>query len=305
MAADSLPKLRRYLEELTRQLPTEAQGAMPQIQGIERRLLALRGYLLVLARRGGGQLRQRWAWTQGQFDSFSRSAAGQSMRNEVNAVIRYFNAHSPGHRLATATMHRSLETQISLWNRNASVGRIGQRLQQLALRELDRTHTVGVTPPYLQPQQSRPGVRQSVVPPQVPERQPLYPLPPTRRETPPYLMEPRRSGPSSPQSVMPPKVELPGTLDPASLERFRKFLIAQRLENPTNATPGLSSHGQARAVDFVVFRGPVMILTTGGPDAWRASGFAQRLAEAVAAAGPHLSGPLQNPDEPWHYYYDR
>jgi hypothetical protein len=36
---------------------------------------------------------------------------------------------------------------------------------------------------------------------------------------------------------------------------------------------------------------------------WRAEGWDQKLKASIEAAGPSFSGPLINPDEPWHYDY--
>jgi len=301
---DENSMLKRFVEALTKQLPPEPRSAMLRIQGIERRLLALQSYLRVLARGGPAGLRARWAWTLDQFNSFARSAAtGQAMRDEVANVIRYFNAHNPNHSLSRVPLHRPLEAQIDLWNQNDSAWRIGELLTRLAVNELSRTQTVGVTPPYLQPQLP-PSACQSVSLPKVPVQQPVYPAV-YRRETPPYL-QPHQSRPYLQQSVIPPHIDIPikGTPDQASLDGFKRFLINQRLvENPTNATPGLSRHGQARAVDFVV--SGATNLTTGNPGRWRETGFAERLADAVRAEGPNLQGPLRDPDEPWHYNYER
>jgi len=89
--------------------------------------------------------------------------------------------------------------------------------------------------------------------------------------------------------------------------RFSAALTAHRPEpTPALAAPGLSPHGQMHAVDFQVRRGS---LTVAGPsaaqvqDVWLGQGWRDRLEEAVRAAGSKFRGPLQNPDEPWHYDY--
>lgn len=89
---------------------------------------------------------------------------------------------------------------------------------------------------------------------------------------------------------------------------LRTWLTAQvPTPVPTLAAPGLSPHGQGRAVDFQVLRNGVVVA---GTDAsaiaaqWRRSGWAARLKDAVRASGAAFDGPLQSPDEPWHYRYD-
>ena len=75
---------------------------------------------------------------------------------------------------------------------------------------------------------------------------------------------------------------------------------------PTIAAPGLSPHGQLRAIDFQVWsNGRVVAGTDSGEiaAAWDAAGWTARLEAAVRAASPHFVGPLATPREPWHYTY--
>lgn len=75
---------------------------------------------------------------------------------------------------------------------------------------------------------------------------------------------------------------------------------------PPLAAPGLSEHGRARAIDFQVHRGSTVMA---GPDVatadevWIASGWARKLAAAIAAASDKFVGPLTQPNEPWHFEY--
>jgi len=72
------------------------------------------------------------------------------------------------------------------------------------------------------------------------------------------------------------------------------------------AAPGLSLHGQSRALDFQVRKGTQ---TIAGPEVasvasvWEKQGWARKLQEAVDPAQGVFVGPLQSPDEPWHYEY--
>jgi len=307
MASDELNRLKLYIEELRRQLPDGPKSAILDINGAGRKVLALRGYLRFIRRHGVRRLEQMWAWTEEEYNRFAGTAAGRTLRNEVNQVIQTFNRMNPGHRLTTARTHRPLETQIRLWNRNASVIRIGLRLRSLTLRELQRTEIVQIVPPYLQVlPQSIPGGRPCLAPRTVPIRQSKYPDPVNvSRESPPYL-RPQESRSIS-QSVLPPSIEMrkPHPEKKNLLERFKKIIVRRGLVGaPTNATPGLSRHGTGRAIDFVVYRGPQQILTTGNPGRWRTTGFAERLQNAIRTSGPHFNGPLAAPDEPWHYNFD-
>lgn len=80
----------------------------------------------------------------------------------------------------------------------------------------------------------------------------------------------------------------------------------QPTPTPTVAAPGLSPHGQMRAVDFQVQQGDAIVA---GPStatiatAWDAAGWSQRLDSAVRAASHRFVGPLASPREPWHYTY--
>jgi hypothetical protein len=72
------------------------------------------------------------------------------------------------------------------------------------------------------------------------------------------------------------------------------------------AAPGLSAHGQERAVDFQVTRRGQVIAGTDVASAhrqWDAAGWTQKLHAAISIAGNRFVGPLQSPHEPWHYTY--
>lgn len=89
--------------------------------------------------------------------------------------------------------------------------------------------------------------------------------------------------------------------------RFADWLRVSVLPSPANlAVPGLSPHGQARAFDFQVFVGDVLVAGTDSTRIaadWRAAGWAARLADAITASDA-FTGPLKAPDEPWHYAYN-
>jgi hypothetical protein len=75
---------------------------------------------------------------------------------------------------------------------------------------------------------------------------------------------------------------------------------------PPLAAPGLSAHGQMRAVDFVITQGDRVVAgpqTAEIPAIWIGQGWAGRLNAAVLASGAPFTGPLRIPDEPWHYDY--
>jgi hypothetical protein len=93
----------------------------------------------------------------------------------------------------------------------------------------------------------------------------------------------------------------PGKTD---IERFMPILREVAIKpEPGNAAPGLSAHGQMRAVDFVVMNGSTEVATTDtgtSETVWRQKGWAKKLADETKNAG--FSGPLTVPDEPWHWW---
>lgn len=100
---------------------------------------------------------------------------------------------------------------------------------------------------------------------------------------------------------------VPGADSPAGRDVFSRFLASYSPKfRPTIAAPGLSLHGQMRAVDFRVRKDGE---TVAGPDtttiesAWVRDGWRDKLKAAVVASGARFVGPLEDPDEPWHYDY--
>lgn len=72
------------------------------------------------------------------------------------------------------------------------------------------------------------------------------------------------------------------------------------------AAPGLTLHGRAHAIDFQVMKDGQIHAganSTQVESVWRAEGWDEKLKASMEAAGPSFSGPLTNPDEPWHYDY--
>jgi hypothetical protein len=91
----------------------------------------------------------------------------------------------------------------------------------------------------------------------------------------------------------------------AAVERLAKFVQRWRPHRrPALAAPGLSAHGQLRAIDFAVYRdGKVVAPTTltVADAVWKREGWSAKLKRATL--GTRFVGPLESPDEPWHYEY--
>jgi len=90
-------------------------------------------------------------------------------------------------------------------------------------------------------------------------------------------------------------------------EALKAFLTRHRpVPTPTIAAPGLSLHGQMRAIDFQVHQGGRVVA---GPSSastatdWAAAGWAAKLDAAVRAASDKFVGPQASPPAPWHYTY--
>jgi hypothetical protein len=87
--------------------------------------------------------------------------------------------------------------------------------------------------------------------------------------------------------------------------RFVEFLRSWRPPRAAPlAAPGLSLHGRSRAVDFQVTKDDRVIAPTETAKVatvWERDGWAAKLAAAVR--GSSFVGPLQAPNEPWHYEY--
>lgn len=100
---------------------------------------------------------------------------------------------------------------------------------------------------------------------------------------------------------------VPSASTSAGGDRFTRFMLEYvPTREATIAAPGLSLHGQMRAVDFLVKRGGTVVA---GPDTatiegvWLKGGWRDKLAAAVVASGATFTGPMEQPDEPWHYTY--
>jgi hypothetical protein len=98
----------------------------------------------------------------------------------------------------------------------------------------------------------------------------------------------------------------PAHPDTKATLRFANFLRAWR---PTPAAaplaaPGLSLHGRSRAIDFQIVQNGRIIAPTEVAkvrSVWERQGWERKLATAMRDT--RFVGPLQAPNEPWHYEY--
>ena len=231
-------KLRAYVDEVEEGLEARIQGALNGMPSLDRRILAIRGYLRYPSM-GRGSIEANWAWSNQDMEEFKKTTEFVRMKAAVVEVKANFAAQNAGFSLGVdPDKMRSLESQVALWNQNASVQRLGQALKSKLLKSLEG---------------------------------------------------------------------LPDTPDEAGLEAFKKLLVEAQLNGtPTNATPGLSQHGQSKAFDFVVSEGREVVAGTTTatiPEKWESAGWTAKLKQAVRDAGDKFVGPLPSPYEPWHYVY--
>jgi hypothetical protein len=218
--------------ELALKADVRVGDALPHIEGVGSRLLALRSYL-----RSGERLAERWSWTTEQIAAFEGSLEQQELQAEIRRVREVFERANPGYELFVNPQVRSLDIQLANWNRNESVAAASARLLRDVVAHL---------------------------------------------------------GADADDNA-------------AREDSLAAFLISYTPEPiPTVAAPGLSPHGQMRAIDFQVHRGAEIVA---GPDTqtiasqWDRGGWSARLASAVREASRKFIGPLASPREPWHYTY--
>lgn len=101
---------------------------------------------------------------------------------------------------------------------------------------------------------------------------------------------------------------MPLTAENTKLPEQLKTWLGAHVPNPSPnlAAPGLSAHGQMRAIDFQIEKNGVLIApadTDKVDSIWRAQGWDAKLKASIIEAGPAFQGPLVSPDEPWHYTY--
>jgi hypothetical protein len=236
--ASAEEKLKAYVDAVGKELEARIQGALIGMPSIERRALAIRGYLRFPSLKRGS-IDANWAWSSRDMEEFKKTAEFTRMKEAVEGVQGTFAAQNPGFKLGVdPNKVRSLEDQVDLWNHNPTVQRLGRELKAKLLRAV-------------------------------------------------------RS--------------LPDTPDETSLKAFKKVLVEAGLSGtPSNATPGLSQHGQAKAFDFVVTKGRDVVagtVTKTLKEKWDDAGWTAKLKKAVHDAGGKFVGPLASPYEPWHYVY--
>lgn len=91
-----------------------------------------------------------------------------------------------------------------------------------------------------------------------------------------------------------------------SVQHFKRFLTDWHPPTAASlAAPGISRHGQLRAIDFQIMKDGAVVAPTDTATVkrnWDVPGWTEKL--QVASDGSKFRGPLRSPYEPWHYEYD-
>jgi hypothetical protein len=128
----SEPQLQAWVEEASAALDGHATEALAQIEGADRRLLAVRAYL-----RAGGTLPQRWSWSAQRLADYASTPEGRAANTDIDAVDAAFAAANPGFSLEVNRQPRSLELQLAHWNQNASVKAVATSLIESLEKRFD------------------------------------------------------------------------------------------------------------------------------------------------------------------------
>lgn len=134
IAANADDRLQAYVAEVAAMLDKRMQQALQQIEGTDRKLLALRSYV---------RLREppseRWSWTQRQIVSYYRSDDYVEVLRELDKIKARFEQANPGYTLHVNTDVRSLDVQLERWNENPTVSLAAKQISRDAARELDKS----------------------------------------------------------------------------------------------------------------------------------------------------------------------
>lgn len=117
-------------ERLQRAQPEQVRRALDAIDGMGRKLLALRSYLRQQ------NIAVRWSWTQAQIDEYERSDEYRTLLEEIEHIRARFETANPGYQLYANTAVRSLDQQIDRWNSNRGVAALADDLQSQACSEV-------------------------------------------------------------------------------------------------------------------------------------------------------------------------
>lgn len=121
-------KLNNYLVGTTRVLDKRMQQAIRGIEGLPKRLLAVKYYL-----RRRGQTKSAWAWSRSETERYMKTPSYHKSMAEVAKVRKIFEGMNPGYTIKVNTEIRPLGEQIRIWNSTASIETAGNDLYKKTL----------------------------------------------------------------------------------------------------------------------------------------------------------------------------
>jgi len=133
-APDSGQRIAPYVNGLRGLVDPRAASALERVDGVGRQLLAARSYL-----RASTGIGDRWSWTKKQISAFEGSADQQALLEQIGAVRSAFERSNPGYTLFVNERVRSLDEQLSNWNRNDSVASAAANLEAATQEFLAKT----------------------------------------------------------------------------------------------------------------------------------------------------------------------
>lgn len=282
-------RLQKYIDAIRyRYFNQVIRGIFPRIGDLGKRVLAIQRYMVALNddKRGQSFLDERQVMSAAEFKEWKGSEAFEQQNRELREIRRRFETANPGHRLVAGSQFRSMDAQISNWRKNWSVDVHAPKMLARARDEIGKTGDYPDLGGYLSEGSGL--LTLSVMPMQAPGMI-------TGMH---QLAALGLAAPSELEQINAARAE--------AVARFARWLGEQRTGKPSLmvATPGLSSHGVGQAIDFQVHKvGGAQVVGAGGAEAWRSTGWAAKLADAVRPSR-YFSGPLKSPDEPWHWTFD-
>ncbi len=87
-------KLKAYVDEIEKELETQIQGRLNSMPLMDRRVLAIRGYLRFPSM-GRGSIGANWAWSNQDMEEFKKTAEFTKMKEAVANVKSTFASQNP------------------------------------------------------------------------------------------------------------------------------------------------------------------------------------------------------------------
>src|SRR4051794_41270793 len=114
--ADPEEKLKAYADQIETGLESRIQGALNDMPSLDRRVLAIRGYLRYPSL-GRGTIDANWAWSNEDMEEFKKTNDFTRMKRAVADVKATFASQNAGYTLGVdPDKTRTLKQQVDYWN---------------------------------------------------------------------------------------------------------------------------------------------------------------------------------------------